>query len=386
MNNILKVLAVADPAIYVYNDRKYNVISKYTEMHNTRIEFDIIPWNDYYGTMMKSFAGEGDYDIVMIAGHLWLKDFVEKGYLSPVKYPTDCDYDTMDILPVIRNEMDVGGQTYLYPSFCDGHMVLYRKSIVEKLLGTLPGKSISTDELIYMVKRCSGYNKMHGIVMKAHPSEIFLDFLPYLRNEGVDAFNSMSCAPSFNNEDGRCALEKYIGLRAFAPSDTDTYGNDEVKKAFQTRKAVFAVTWGGQLGTVLGNECEDIDDIGFAALKTSWNVTWSFGINRCSDRQNEANEFLHYLTSKEVDRIVGAFAGSPVRRSTYEIDNKKYKWYPIHLEMIKELAYPLPKMDNAGEKLGVLYKVITEAFNARITINEALEEAEKEILALDRRE
>lgn len=46
------------------------------------------------------FNGEADYDIVMVAGHLWLRDFVEKDYLA------ELNYDFEDIVPVdCRDEL-----------------------------------------------------------------------------------------------------------------------------------------------------------------------------------------------------------------------------------------------------------------------------------------
>jgi multiple sugar transport system substrate-binding protein len=377
MSKVLKVLAVGDPAVYAYTDEKYNILKNF--QGSFKVEFDIVPFSEYYGTMLEAFEGKREYDIVMVAGHLWMKDFVSKGYIAPARTGVDRGYDYEDILPVIRKEIELEGVQYLYPSFCDGHVALYRKSIVEKVLGKLPGKVITTDELIDMAASCNGYNKMHGIVLKAHPSEIFLDFIPYLRNERVDAINESSLAPEFNNEKGHRALKKYLSLKAFAPSNTGTFGNEEVKKAFQKKESVFAVTWGGQLGVVLGEGCEDKEDIGFAALKTSWNVTWSFAINKLSTKKEEANEFLKYITSKEVDRVVGGHAGSPVRKSTYVEDREKYNWYDMHLELIDQYAQPLPQLIKAGDKFGVLYEEIAKAFSNEITVKECLEQAEKRI-------
>lgn len=377
MSKVLKVLAVGDPAVYAYTDENYNILNNFKG--NFIVEFDIVPFSEYYGTMLEAFEGKREYDIVMVAGHLWMKDFVSKRYIAPAKIGLDWGYDYEDILPVIRKEIELDGVQYLYPSFCDGHVALYRKSIVQEVLGKLPEKVITTDALIDMAASCNGYNKMHGIVLKAHPSEIFLDFIPYLRNEGVDAINESSLAPEFNNEKGQRALKKYLSLKAFAPFDTTTFGNEEVKKAFQKKESVVAVTWGGQLGVVLGEGCEDKEDIGFSALKTSWNVTWSFAINNLSTKKEEANEFLKYITSKEVDRVIGGYAGSPVRKSTYVEDREKYNWYDMHLELIEKYAQPLPQLIKAGDKFGVLYEEIAKAFNNEITIKECLEQAEKRI-------
>ena len=380
MSKSLKVLAVGDPAVYAYTDEKYGILSSFKS--DFSVEFKIVPFAEYYPEMIAAFEGKRDYDIVMVAGHLWLKDFVSKGYLAPIDSSYNEAYDYEDILPVIREEMKVDKTPYLYPSFCDGHVVLYRKSVVENVLGKCQHKAISIDELIYLASSCNGYNGMKGIVLKAHQSEIFLDFLPYLRNEGVDVLDTITHKPAFNNEMGEKALKKYMRLKAFAPENTSSYGNDEVKNAFQNNECVFAVTWGGQIGVVLDDACLNKEDVGFLALKTSWNVTWSFGINNLSDKKREAKEFLRYISSKNVDRVIGAYAGSPVRKSTYVTDMDKYKWYRMHLELIEKYAKPLPKINNAEEKFGVLYEALWKAFEGKITIKEALKTAEEKMLKL----
>lgn len=384
MAKTLNILAVGDPAVDVYVDPKYRIIENYTNATGIDVNFDIIPFASYYSILMGTFEGKHDYDVVMVAGHLWSGDFVKKGFIKEVSFPQTNEYDKNDILPVVREELKFDGKDYLYPSFCDGHIILYRKSILQQVLKREFGKVVSADELISAVKAVHGYEGMSGIVLKAHPSEIFLDVLPYIRDAGSEVFDNTTFMPVFNNEKAAAGIEKYLSLRAYAPVDTGSYGNDEVRTAFQKRKTVFAVTWGGQLGTVMNGECEDRDDIGFATFRTPWNVTWSFAINSKSQKIEEANAFLASLSSKETDRIVGSHAGSPVRASSYETDKDKYNWYSIHLEMIRDLARPMPKMPDSGEKLGYLYEQLTEAFKNNKTVRQALQDAETAISKIDK--
>ena len=103
MENLVKVLAVADPAVNVYVKPEYSILNKFKATHGIDVEFDIIPFENYYEKLMKAFAGELDYDIVMVAGHLWLKDFVAKDYLAQLTEPSDKAYDEMDITEVVRD-------------------------------------------------------------------------------------------------------------------------------------------------------------------------------------------------------------------------------------------------------------------------------------------
>lgn len=381
----VRVLAVGDPAVEVYVDKNYKILDRWKENNDLDIDFDIVPWESYYNTMMEDFkAEEPNYDIVMVAGHFWLRDFVENKFISPMDdymnlLPKDYKYE--DILPIIREEMKLDGHHYLLPSFCDGHMVLYRKSIVKEVLGYLPEECITIDELISMVEKVDGFQGLRGIALKAHVSEILTDFLPYLRSEGIDLFDEEN-KPSFYNDKGIKALNRYIALRKYAPADTNEFGNAEIKNQIQQKKAVFAITWGGQLGVVLNEQCKELEDIGFATLDKPWNVTWSFALNNNSKNKEDAIRFLAYLTSKDIDKLVGSYAGSPVRKSTYldERERSKCSWYDAHLDMVEKYAKPLPSLKGSGEILGILYEYISKAFNHELSAEEALKTAHEKIM------
>lgn len=370
----IKILAVQDPAVSVYIDKEYDILKNFPEK-NVEIEFDIVPWDNYFEKMINSFNGEADYDIVMVAGHLWLRDFVEKDYLE------ELNYDFEDIVPVIAQEMSYHGKTYLSPSFCDGHMIAYRKSVLEKVLGELPKAIIKTDEFIEIAEKLhkAGYNT--PIALKASASEILLDALPYLRSAGKDVY-------SIQNENIKChisemktELEKYVALKSLAPQDTNTYGNDEIKKVLADKDVVMATTWSGQLGVVM-KDCIEKEDLGFMTFETAWNVTWSFAVNKKSKNKVLAEKLLAYLRSKEVDALAGEYCGAPVRKSNYEDGRDKFSWYDVQLEMIEKYAKPFEAISNSGDKNAVLYEAIYSVFTGQKEISEALEEAQCKIDSL----
>jgi multiple sugar transport system substrate-binding protein len=378
----VKVLAVGDPAVYAYTSKDNRLLKEFEEQTGIKVQFDIVSWVDYYGVLLDSFQTY-KYDIVMVAGHLWLKEFVDKGFLLELsdRFQGNYDYVYEDILPSIRSEMVLDNQLYLLPSFCDGHILLYRKS----RLTHLPEDVVSINQLIQIVKTNTedkndiGDNKS-TFVLKAHPSEIFLDFLPYLRSEGFDAFDEFG-TPLFNTLAGATALKKYIEMKDYCCSEVSEFGNEKVLEALQKNQCKLGVSWGGQLGQIMNEECIEPEDIGFAGLATSWNVTWAFGVNHlCKDRDS-AEQFLEYITSREVDKEVGAFCGNPTRLSSFIEGQAKYSWYPVLLEMLKN-AKPLPHLSDMGQAIGILTEYITKAFNKEICAEKALEVAHFKIMHL----
>jgi len=364
----IKILAVQDPAISVYVDSKLDLLKKFPKK-DVEVEFDIVSWDEYFDTMIKSFQGNADYDIVMIAGHLWLRDFAEKGYLEQI------NYDFEDILPVIAREMQYNKKTYLSPSFCDGHMIAYRKSAVKKATGKLPGEIMTADEFLDIAEKLHKAGYESPVALKAAHSEILLDALPYLRSGGKDVYTKTQTGIRCNISQMKDELEKYVSLKKFAPKDTYTYGNEDIKEMLSDKKAMMATTWSGQLGSVM-KDCKEKEDIGFATFDTAWNVTWSFALTSVSKNKEDAQALLEYLRSKEIDALAGECSGAPVRKCNYISGADKYPWYKVQLKMIEEYAKPFPDISEAGEMNQVLYDAIYSAFTGKKTIKEALDQAQ----------
>lgn len=188
------------------------------------------------------FAGKADYDVIMVAGHLWLADFAEKGYLAPIELEEE------DILPVILQEMKYKNKYYLSPSFCDGHMIVYRKSILKEKLGKIFDSVITPEEYVDAASKISSSGTPGAIAMKAHPSEIFTDALPFLRMGGKDVYDTETLEAMCSEESIIKGLEAYCGLRNYAFPDTDTYGNEEIALTIQMEQQPWPLPGAVNLG------------------------------------------------------------------------------------------------------------------------------------------
>nr|WP_314465465.1 extracellular solute-binding protein [uncultured Clostridium sp.] len=364
---ILKVLAVADPAVNGYLDKELGILDGY----KGSVEFQIVPWSDYYARMMESLTGNGDYDIIMAAGHLWLSDFVQKGYLAQI------EFEEADILPAIAREMRYQKKVYLSPSFCDGHMIVYRKSLLYKVLGKELGPVIPPQEYMDTAKALAKVYGRKAVAMKADSSEIFTDALPFLRMYGGDVYDPEG-NPVCSDEKTIRGLESYCELKSFALEGTEHFANEEIAEVIRKKKAVMAVTWSGQLGSVWEKGCLEPEDLGFSTFQTAWNVTWSFAVCSGSRKREAASDFLRYLRSPLVDCKTGGVSGAPVRESSYQKGAGNCPWFPVQKKMI-ESAKPLPHIKRSGDKNAVLYKKIYQAFTGEMSAKDAMESAEREI-------
>ncbi len=373
MKKEIRILAVSDPAVYGYTDETINIISHYEKSNDIKVTFDIVEWESYYSTLIDSFTSY-KYDVVMVAGHLWLAEFVNKNYLKEIDVSNNLEYDFHDILEVIQDEMKLNDKLYLLPSFCDGHMLAYRSDKV----------SIKSDENISIkdIKSYLGDPKNSKTVLKAHSSEIFLDFLPYLRAFGNDAFDELG-KPLFNNENGIKALNHYKDMLKYSDSDTLNYGNSEVLESIQKDKVLMAISWGGQIGQILNDKCINKENLKFIGLKESWNVTWSFGIPSTTNKDEEALKFIKYLSSKKVDSLIGSYCGNPTRKSTFINDQYKNKWYPSLLKMLTTSS-SLPNLLNTGELIGIFTSEIVKFMNNEQSAEDTLTNAHNNIINLNK--
>ncbi len=347
----IRILGVEDPAVlgYVENLERLKKKSPYD------LEFRMVAWVEFYDSMMRSFKGEEQFDIVMVAGHLWLNDFVQKDYLEPL----DLDGDGQ-IMPTILKEMTMGGKNYLSPSFCDGHMVVYRKDVINSILGHNLEAVITPEDYAQLAQLIYNKNGVPSIAMKAHASEIFTDALPFLRAKGAMVYDEQGKVIEDEKvlEEG---IKFYNLLKTYAMKDTQTFGNTEVKSAIKDRKIPLAITWSGQLGDIFSKEDIFDDQIGFSTLTTAWNVTWSFAIPKLGNQKDEAKEVLQFLRSKEVDQLIAPYSGAPVLESTYAKGERIYPWYSVQKKMLAQ-AKPLPYVQNAGDKNQIIYAQLYESF------------------------
>ena len=375
---MIKVLGVADPAVLTYGNEKKRIISNWTKKSRTDVDFSILPWEEYYSALMKTLSEKnGKYDIVMIAGHLWLKDFVNRGYLRPLNgIKTSIEkygpYD--DILPMIRNEIEIEGTPWLVPSFTDGHIIFYKRDDISRITGGILPVTLKPSEYLDLAEKISldADEDRRFLAMKAHPSEIFLDWLPFFYETGGELFDD-NINPLFNTPEAADALGRYLELKQFALPGAETAGNEEICAALKTDECLIGVSWGGQASFIFE------ENMGCATFNTPWNVSWSFGVPAGVSLTEETLDFLAYLASPDVDRIIGAGAGSPIRTSSYRKDDRNFSWYPVQEKMVS-LAKPLPGFTGSGDIYGLFYKWIFRAFKGETNPEETLSGLEKEVI------
>lgn len=379
MARTIRILGVGDPAVYAYTDEQLDILGTWRRHGGGEVLFDIVPWDRYLSTLGAQWdAPEPAYDIIMLPGHLWLPEFASAGRLAPLTghYSRLTGSDREDFKPFVRDELVWADEVYLMPSFTDGHLVFFQsdaegaREIDHSAAESAAPSLLTPSEMAELARRNHGPNR-YGIALKADPSEILLDWLPYLWDEGGDLMDE-SGRPAFAGAAGIAALERYCSLRSVAPEQIDSYGNEEIAAALRGNKVAMATSWGGQAGFIYSS---DGSGLSATTFDQPWNVVWSFGVLRQAPDTAAAFELLHYLSSPEVDRMVGRYAGSPVRSSTYRRD-ATVPWYPAQEAMLDRCRrlQPHPEMNAV---LGALTPELAAAFAGTRTAEDSLARADE---------
>lgn len=365
------------------NDPALEVLSQYLDHHpEYETNLTIVPWENYQGVLFDSLqADESPYQAVFVPGHVWLADLVEEGKLAPLpieKISTEIRqlYQPEDVLPKIREECEYRQEPYLIPFFTDGHLLFYRKDLISLADDPDSLPTLSPSQFEEIIKSIHNPPSVFGLALKAAPSEIFLDWLPFLWAFGGDLFDGQN-KPILYSEESILALETYCSLRQYCPPNVHLYGNFEIATAIRTQTVALAPTWGGQAAPIFADRLSK-HSYSAALYPIPWNATWGIGLpnNQSLSVRIRMSERLYTINQPEMDQRILEVAGSPVRASTYSTTNlSQFFWLKAQREMLKRCR-TLPAIPQLGKILGVLYPAIYAAFCGEKSPQKALADAQ----------
>ena len=365
MQDMIKILAVADPAIYAFGDKDLAIFDGF----KAKVAFEAYPWNDYAKLLDKALHHESDFDIVMIPGHLFLKDLVKDNLIAKIKRPLDVYYKSLYF------DLNIEGNFYALPAFYDGHLVVFRKGVSEAL-DKKDGGVLTPDEFCYIAKN----DFEHKFSLKAAASEIFTDALPFLRwidnGKIFDVYDDNGKIRDLALFEDR--LKQYCELKDHAIEGTENFGNEEVAQAFIEGKTDLMITWSGQMGLIDQKLPLNNQEFGFATLNTAWSAVWSFALLEKSSHKELCQDLFDYLQNPDIDLKCAKFSGTPLFAQ-----NKFDKPWLKAQERMLSCFKPLPLIDNGPQKNGNLYAQIHKAYLKEESAQSALNNAYNEILKLE---
>ena len=283
----------------------------------------------YFDQLRTQFqAGGGDIDV--IGGDvIWPAQFAANGWIVDL---SDRFEDAGRFLEGPMQAMTYEGKVYGVPWYTDAGLLYYRKDLLEKSGYSEPPRTWDElKEMALRVKQDSG-TKFGFVFQGANYEGGVVNGLEYIWTHGGDVLDPEDPTKVIIDSPESVAglkTERSMVEEGVAPEAVTTYKEDESHGAFLRGDAVFLRNWPYVYALVGDPEQSRIEpgQVGISELpvggegQQSYSCLggWNFFINASSERQEEAWEFIRWMTEPEQLKV-NALQGSrlPTRRGLYE--------------------------------------------------------------------
>src|SRR5918998_327527 len=332
------------------------LIDKFNKQSDFKIKHREMPADtgQYFDKLRTQFqAGGGDIDII-VGDVIWPAQFAVNGWVSDL---TDRFKDSDQFLPGPMQASTYEGKIYAVPWYTDAGLLYSRVDLLEK--AGFSGPPQTWEELQEMANKVMQDEGIpNGFVFQGAEYEGGVcNGLEYIRTHGGDVLDpndpSKVIIDSPESATGLATWRSMIE-DGVSPQAVLQYQEDPSYGAFLRGDAVFLRNWPYMYAISGDPEQSDIkpeqvvvSEIPVSEGNPSSSTLggWNFFINATSDKQEEAWEFIKFMSSEEQQkRNALEGARNPTRRSLYE-DQEILNKIPVARlgkEAIIENAEPRP--------------------------------------------
>jgi len=325
--------------VFSHGPEQSGVLREQLDAFNRRHEGEIrVEWREmpaqteqYFDRLRTQFqAGGGDIDTIS-GDVIWPAQFAANGWIVDLsdRFPESEREKFLDG-PINSNVYE--GAIYGVPWFTDAGMLYYRKDLLQKSGYSEPPRTWDElKEMALRVKQDSG-TKFGFVFQGANYEGGVVNGLEYIWTHGGDVLDPEDPTKVIIDSPESVAglkTERSMVEEGVAPEAVTTYKEDESHGAFLRGDAVFLRNWPYVYALVGDPEQSRIEpgQVGISELpvggegQQSYSCLggWNFFINASSERQEEAWEFIRWMTEPEQLKV-NALQGSrlPTRRGLYE--------------------------------------------------------------------
>ncbi len=343
----------------------------------------------------------GQFDVMTIGLYeapIWSK----KGWLKPIA--TDAAYDVDDLLPAIRSGLSYEGKLYAAPFYGESSMLMYRKDLADKLGVKFSDQPTWAEVKAFADKAGDPKAGIYGMCLRGKPGwGDNMAFLSTLVNTYGGQWFDMAWKPQLDTKPWQEAISFYVDLmKKDGPPGASANSFNENLALFSEGKCAAWVD-----ATIAASFISDpkqskvADKVAFAQAPVAvtpkganWLWSWNLAIPASSSKNEAAQKFIRWATSKDYIQLVAKEAGwaavpTGTRKSTYANPEfqKVAKFAAAELKAI-ETANPnpgentLPKSPYAGvqyaaipefQAIGVgVGQQMSAALAGKVTVEQAL--------------
>jgi sorbitol/mannitol transport system substrate-binding protein len=281
-------------------------------------------------------AKGGQFDVLTIGTYevpIWGK----KGWLVPL---TEVD-DPADLLPAIAGGLTVDGKLMAAPFYGESSMVMYRTDLMDKAGLKMP--DAPTWEFIGQAARAMTDKaaEIYGVCLrgKAGWGEN-MAFLTATSNSFGARWFDENWKPQFDQPEWKATLDYYLSLMADAgPPGASSNGFNENLALFNSGKCGMWIDATVAASFVTGKDSTVADKVGFALApdnglgkRGNWLWAWSLAIPAGTQKNDAAQKFVSWATSKHYTELVASkegWANVPPGTRTSLYANAEYAKVPF---------------------------------------------------------
>ncbi len=314
------VTGATDKLIAAFEEKNPNITVKRQEM-----PADTGASHDQYVTTFSSKSAEID---VFDADVIWPAEFAQAQYALELDRFIEADGINMDdYFPGTVQSGNFNGRQYAMPKYTDAGLLFYRKDIVET-----PPKT--WDELFDMASELKGKEGTEfGYLMQANQYEGLVcnavEFIAAYGGQVVDENNEVVV----NTPETVAGITKMVEFvnSDFVPSNILSFQETETNNAWVGGQSVFARNWPYMQSTSEDKEASEVaGNVGFAVLPSGDGTNaatlggWMSMINRYSENQEAAWEFVKFMSGPEGQKISAVDGGrAPTIEALYDDEEVK---------------------------------------------------------------
>ena len=324
-------------------------------------------------------AKGGQFDVLTIGTYevpIWGK----KGWLVPL---TEVD-DPADLLPAIAGGLTVDGKLMAAPFYGESSMVMYRTDLMDKAGLKMPDAPTWKDIREAADKMTDKANEIYGVCLrgKAGWGENAA-FITAMSNSFGARWFDENWKPQFDQPEWKATLDFYLDLmKADGPPGASSNGFNENLALFNAGKCGMWIDATVAASFVTGKESTVADKVGFALApdnglgkRANWLWAWSLAIPAGTQKNDAAQKFVSWATSKHYTELVASkegWANVPPGTRTSLYANPEYAKVPfakMTLDSIN-LADPTHPTVKPVPYVGVQFVAIPEFAGIATTVGQ----------------
>lgn len=272
----------------------------------------------------------GQFDVMTIGMYetpFWSK----KGWLKEIK--PDANYDIDDLLPPIRAGLSYEGKLYAAPFYGESSFTMYRTDLAKEVGAEVPEQPTWDQIRDFAAKVHNPAKGMYGICLRGKPGwGDNMALLSTVINTYGGQWFDMDWKPQIDSKPWKDGISFYVDLmNKYGPPGATANSFNENLALFAEGKCGIWVDATSAGGSVSDPKFSKVGDkIAFVKAPTavtpkgsSWLWSWALAIPAGTKKEEAAQKFINWATSKEYVKLVAKVDGWIVvptgnRSSTYD--------------------------------------------------------------------